>query len=158
MKHFTILAAASIALAAAFSHAQDTTTTTGTAVTMDRQTTGTGDAAGGKKTLPNGTIVEEIQAGAGAEAVKGKTVRVHYTGTLTDGKKFDSSRDRSEPFAFRLGAGDVIKGWDEGVVGMKVGGKRKLTIPPEAGYGSRDLGIIPPNSTLLFDIELLAVE
>jgi peptidylprolyl isomerase len=96
--------------------------------------------------------------GTGAEAVEGKTVSVHYTGTLENGTKFDSSRDRNDPFEFTLGRGEVIKGWDQGVAGMKVGGKRKLVIPPDLGYGSQDKGTIPPNSTLLFDVELLEVK
>lgn len=100
---------------------------------------------------------EDIKVGEGAEAQDGKTVKVHYVGTLTDGTKFDSSRDRNEPFEFTLGAGQVIQGWDEGVKGMKVGGVRKLTIPPELGYGAQDLGTIPPNSTLIFEVELLEV-
>ena len=100
----------------------------------------------------------DLQVGQGAEATTGKSVKVHYTGTLTDGKKFDSSLDRGDPFGFRLGGGQVIKGWDEGVVGMKVGGKRKLVIPPELAYGARGFPpVIPPNSTLVFEIELLAV-
>ncbi len=100
----------------------------------------------------------DITVGDGAEAVRGKTVRVHYTGWLTNGKKFDSSVDRREPFEFRLGAGDVIRGWDEGVAGMKVGGKRQLNIKPELGYGVQGYPpVIPPRSTLVFDVELLAV-
>jgi len=96
--------------------------------------------------------------GNGNSAAAGQRVSVHYTGWLTDGKKFDSSKDRGQPFMFALGRGEVIRGWDEGVSGMKVGGKRKLTIPPELGYGTRGAGkIIPPNSTLLFEVELLAV-
>ena len=96
--------------------------------------------------------------GAGATAVAGKTVKVHYTGWLTNGKKFDSSVDRGQPFSFSLGGGQVIKGWDEGVAGMKVGGKRQLKIPPDLGYGSRGAGgVIPPNATLIFDVELLDV-
>src|SRR3990170_5214776 len=91
----------------------------------------------------------EIKAGTGDTAVKGQQVRVHYTGWLTDGTKFDSSVDRSQPFVFPLGAGKVIKGWDEGVAGMKVGGKRQLRIPPELAYGERQRGKIPPNSTLI---------
>ena len=103
--------------------------------------------------------IEELQVGGGAEATPGKTVHVHYTGWLTDGTKFDSSLDRGDPFTFPLGAGRVIKGWDQGVAGMKVGGKRKLTIPPELGYGARGSGAaIPPNSTLVFEVELIDVK
>jgi FKBP-type peptidyl-prolyl cis-trans isomerase FkpA len=102
--------------------------------------------------------IEELKAGTGSEAKSGKRVTVHYVGTLTDGKKFDSSRDRGEGFDFTLGAGEVIKGWDQGVAGMKVGGMRKLTIPPELGYGARGFPpVIPPNSTLIFEVELLEV-
>lgn len=102
--------------------------------------------------------IEEVKVGTGLEAKTGKTVSVHYVGTLTTGKKFDSSRDRSEPFDFKLGAGQVIEGWDKGVAGMKVGGLRKLTIPPELGYGPRGYPpVIPPNSTLVFEVELLGV-
>jgi FKBP-type peptidyl-prolyl cis-trans isomerase len=103
-------------------------------------------------------IIEDIAVGEGAEAQAGQRVSVHYTGWLTDGTKFDSSKDRNEPFDFPLGRGHVIQGWDQGVVGMKVGGSRKLTIPPEMGYGARGAGgVIPPNATLVFDVELLAV-
>lgn len=111
------------------------------------------------RTLAGGLKVEDLVVGTGAEAVNGATVTVHYIGTLVSGKKFDSSLDRGQPFSFPLGAGRVIRGWDEGVQGMKVGGKRKLTIPPELGYGSADVGggLIPPNSTLIFEVELLAV-
>jgi FKBP-type peptidyl-prolyl cis-trans isomerase FkpA len=102
--------------------------------------------------------IEELQVGTGAEAKSGKSVAVHYTGTLTNGKKFDSSHDRHEPFEFQLGAGMVIKGWDQGVAGMKVGGRRKLTIPPELGYGPMGYPpVIPPNSTLIFEVELIEV-
>jgi FKBP-type peptidyl-prolyl cis-trans isomerase len=101
--------------------------------------------------------MEDLAVGDGREAKKGDTVEVHYTGWLTDGKKFDSSRD-GEPFSFALGAGEVIKGWDQGVAGMKVGGKRKLTIPPDLAYGDRGFpGAIPPRSTLVFEVELLDV-
>jgi FKBP-type peptidyl-prolyl cis-trans isomerase len=102
-------------------------------------------------------IVDEV-VGTGEEAVAGKTITVNYSGTLTNGTKFDSSYDRNQPFVFSLGAGEVIAGWDQGFNGMKVGGKRKLTIPPSLGYGSADLGTIPPNSTLVFEVELLKVE
>ncbi|HNH36189.1 MAG TPA: FKBP-type peptidyl-prolyl cis-trans isomerase, partial [Rhodocyclaceae bacterium] len=94
----------------------------------------------------------------GDEATAGKRVSVHYTGWLTDGRKFDSSKDRNDPFEFPLGAGHVIAGWDQGVAGMKVGGTRRLTIPPQLGYGARGAGgVIPPNATLVFEVELLAV-
>ena len=109
-------------------------------------------------TTASGLKYWDITPGTGDTAVKGQQVRVHYTGWLTDGKKFDSSVDRGEPFVFPLGAGRVIKGWDEGVAGMKIGGKRQLRIPPELGYGARGAGgDIPPNATLIFDVELLAV-
>jgi FKBP-type peptidyl-prolyl cis-trans isomerase FkpA len=102
--------------------------------------------------------IDEMKPGTGAEAVSGKNVTVHYVGTLTNGSKFDSSRDRNQGFSFRLGAGQVIKGWDQGVAGMKVGGMRKLTIPPELGYGAGGYPpVIPPNSTLVFEVELLSV-
>lgn len=109
-------------------------------------------------TTPSGLIIEDLEAGSGDEAVAGKKVTVHYTGWLTDGKKFDSSKDRGDPFSFPLGARHVIAGWDEGVQGMKIGGRRKLTIPPQLGYGARGAGgVIPPNATLVFEVELLGV-
>ena len=110
-------------------------------------------------TTGTGLIITEIVTGNGDEAAAGQNVTVHYTGWLVDGKKFDSSKDRDEPFEFPLGAGRVIRGWDEGVAGMKVGGKRKLTIPPQLAYGARGAGgVIPPNATLVFEVELLEVD
>ncbi len=129
-------------------------------------------AGAGQATKPGGAMDEKVVTtasglkyvdfvvGAGPEAETGKTVVVHYTGWLTDGKKFDSSVDRGQPFSFPLGAGRVIKGWDEGVAGMKVGGKRKLMIPPQLGYGARGAGggLIPPNAELIFEVQLLEIE
>jgi FKBP-type peptidyl-prolyl cis-trans isomerase len=110
-------------------------------------------------TTASGLMYENIAAGKGAAAKAGDTVVVHYTGWLTDHTKFDSSRDRNVPFEFRLGAGQVIPGWDQGVAGMKVGGKRKLTIPPNLGYGATGAGgVIPPNATLVFEVELLGIK
>ena len=109
-------------------------------------------------TTPSGLQYWDNVVGSGATAVPGSMVKVHYSGFLTSGVKFDSSRDRGEPFSFPLGAGQVIKGWDEGVAGMKVGGQRQLRIPPNLGYGSAGAGgTIPPNATLIFDVELLDV-
>ncbi len=122
-----------------------TSTPTSTPSTMNDT-----NAAGLEKT--------DVKVGTGAEAVSGKTVSVHYVGTLDDGTKFDSSRDRGAPFTFPLGAGQVIRGWDLGVVGMKVGGVRKLVIPASLAYGDRAVGSIPAGSTLHFEVELLGVE
>ena len=113
-------------------------------------------------TTPSGLQITDTEVGTGATAAAGQEVSVHYTGWLfnsgVQGTKFDSSKDRGQPFGFSLGAGMVIKGWDEGVAGMQVGGKRTLVIPPELGYGARGAGgVIPPNATLKFDVELLAV-
>ena len=106
----------------------------------------------------SGLKYDDLVVGDGAEAQAGQRVSVHYTGWLTDGRKFDSSVDRNDPFQFALGKGMVIRGWDEGVQGMKVGGKRKLTIPPQLGYGAQGAGgVIPPNATLVFDVELLEI-
>ena len=106
-----------------------------------------------------GIQIEELRPGNGAEASPGTTVTVHYVGTLTNGQKFDSSRDRGKGFTFKLGAGQVIQGWDQGVAGMRVGQIRKLTIPPELAYGARGFPpVIPPNSTLVFEVELLSVQ
>ena len=119
------------------------------------------DSKDGKKGAPaaGGLVVDEVKVGEGATATKGKMVSVHYTGRLTDGTKFDSSLDRGQPIDFPLGSGVVIKGWDQGIEGMKVGGKRKLTIPPDLAYGARGTpgGPIPPNATLIFDVELVGV-
>jgi peptidylprolyl isomerase len=103
-------------------------------------------------------IIEDIKAGEGREIKSGDTVVIHYTGTLENGTKFDSSVDRGQPFTTQIGVGQVIKGWDEGVPGMKVGGKRKLVIPPDLAYGDRAIGSIPPNSTLIFEVELLEIK
>jgi len=116
-------------------------------------------AANSMVTTVSGLKYEVLRTGNGPAAQSGQTVTVHYTGWLTDGTKFDSSVDRGQPFSFSLGSGQVIKGWDEGVAGMKVGEKRKLTIPPELGYGQQGAGgVIPPNATLVFDVELLAIQ
>ncbi len=120
-----------------------------------------GGSAGGSDevTTSSGLRYTDAKVGTGTEATAGKNVSVHYTGTLTNGSKFDSSKDRNQPFVFPLGAGRVIKGWDEGVAGMKVGGVRKLTIPANLGYGAQGAGgVIPPNATLLFEVELLDVK
>jgi FKBP-type peptidyl-prolyl cis-trans isomerase FkpA len=107
---------------------------------------------------PTGLAIEDLIVGTGKTAAAGQKVTVHYTGWLTNGKKFDSSKDRNDPFVFNLCAGQVIRGWDQGVQGMQVGGKRKLTIPPDLGYGARGAGgVIPPNATLVFEVELLGV-
>jgi FKBP-type peptidyl-prolyl cis-trans isomerase FkpA len=110
-------------------------------------------------TTPSGLQYTDEVVGGGNAAGSGQTVSVHYTGWLTDGTKFDSSKDRGRPFEFKLGAGQVIRGWDEGVAGMKIGGKRKLVIPPTLGYGASGVGgVIPPNATLVFEVELLGTK
>lgn len=113
----------------------------------------------GAVTTASGLSYTDLVKGTGAAPTSGKSVTVHYTGVLVNGTKFDSSVDRGQPFVFRIGAGEVIPGWDEGVISMKVGGKRKLVIPPQLGYGSAGAGgVIPPNATLIFEVELLDVE
>ena len=112
-----------------------------------------------KEAMNGELIIEDLKVGEGSEVVKYNIVTVNYTGWLTDDTKFDSSLNPGRsPFRFTVGGGQVIKGWDEGLLGMKVGGKRKLTIPPSMGYGNRDMGVIPPNSTLIFEIDLLVIE
>ena len=116
-----------------------------------------------ERTMPSGLKITDVKPGAGEPAKAGQRVSVHYTGWLYEGgmktKKFDSSRDRGQPFEFPLGAGQVIKGWDEGVAGMRPGGQRTLVIPPELGYGARGAGgVIPPNATLIFDVELIRIK
>ena len=144
---YTVAAAIALGLVFAGCQKQDTTTAS----------TGTEQAAGAAAEI-QGLTITDIKVGTGAEAVSGSTVTVHYTGWLTNGTKFDSSLDRDAPFTFTIGAGQVISGWEKGVAGMKVGGKRKLTIAPELGYGARGIGPIPPNSTLVFEVELLKVK
>lgn len=115
---------------------------------------------GGSTTSPSGggnLVIEDLVVGTGATAASGDTVTVHYLGTLTNGTKFDSSYDRGTPYSFRLGAGAVIPGFDQGVTGMKVGGKRRLTIPPSLAYGSTGSGLIPPNATIVFEVELVSI-
>lgn len=110
-------------------------------------------------TASGGLKTEDIKIGAGREVKSGDTIKIHYSGTLTNGKKFDSSYDRNQPFETQIGVGRVIKGWDVGVIGMKVGGKRRLTIPPDMAYGSRGAGAaVPPNATLIFELELLDIK
>ncbi len=110
-------------------------------------------------TTASGLQYQDLAVGSGAEAKAGDTVSVHYTGWLEDGTKFNSSLDRNQPFVFTLGKGAVIQGWDEGVAGMQIGGKRRLTIPPDLGYGSRGAGnVIPPNATIIFEVELLGIQ
>jgi peptidylprolyl isomerase len=129
------------------------------AKTDAKKTDGPTAVTGKPTTTPSGLEYWEIKKGTGKLAEKGKKVSVHYTGWLTDGKEFDSSRDAGEPIQFDLGTGQVIKGWDEGIAGMKVGGKRQLRIPPALGYGARGAGsAIPPNATLVFDVELMGVK
>jgi len=125
----------------------------------DKKADGPTAVTGKPTTTASGLEYWETKKGSGKLAEKGKKVSVHYIGWLTDGKEFDSSRDAGEPIQFQLGVGEVIKGWDEGIAGMKVGGKRQLRIPPALGYGARGAGsAIPPNATLIFDVELMGVK
>ncbi len=128
------------------------------AIINQQEIASTGANMGNVTTTADGLQVEDQVVGTGKEAASGDTVTVNYLGTLENGTKFDSSYDRNQPFTTQIGVGQVIKGWDEGIVGMKVGGKRKLTIPASLGYGSQDMGSIPPNSTLIFEVELLDVK
>jgi FKBP-type peptidyl-prolyl cis-trans isomerase len=142
-----IILAATIALAQAGAKSERPNTNAPTKITGEGTTTS------------DGLQYWDIKVGTGRTAEKGQTVKVHYTGWLTNGKKFDSSVDAGRPFTFHLGQGDVIKGWDEGVAGMKVGGKRQLKIPPQLAYGAQGYPpVIPANSTLIFDVELLGVQ
>ena len=166
-KQAIILAfAAALLLAGCNESTQQSGTASSTSATAETPATATpaapsGDATGGKvHKLASGLQYEDLTVGSGTMAEPGMNVSVHYTGWLTDpAQPFDSSRDRGQPFQFQLGGGQVIKGWDEGVKGMRIGGKRKLTIPPDLGYGARGAGgVIPPNATLYFEVELLDVK
>lgn len=155
MKTFLMIAVAmTMAMSACTKKSEEPTSTS----TQTTEATGTQTSQTAPTTTENKVEIEDVVVGKGAEATNGKSVTVHYTGTLKDGTKFDSSVDRKEPFTFTLGAGQVIKGWEQGIQGMKVGGKRKLTIPPELAYGANAVGAIPANSTLIFDVELLEVK
>ncbi len=162
MKQFIIfLVVAVVIVAGAMVYKPEASVPTGSQGTGEMPAATDGGAAvstNSPKTMANGLIIEDVKIGTGAEAVKGALISVHYVGTLMDGTKFDSSRDRGEPFQFPLGQGMVIQGWEQGFEGMKIGGVRKLTIPSELGYGAQGAGgVIPPNATLKFEVELLGV-
>lgn len=123
-----------------------------------QQSTTSREETSKKKTMNNDLKIEDTQVGSGDEVKSGDTIVIHYKGTLENGTQFDSSYDRGQPFETQIGVGRLIKGWDQGIPGMKVGGKRKLTIAPELGYGSQDMGSIPPNSTLIFEVELIDIK
>jgi peptidylprolyl isomerase len=162
MKTQFLLLAALMMLVVATAGQTNTTkqTTTKKPATTARPNTNAPTKVTGEGTkTPDGLQYWDLKAGTGPTAMRGQKVNVHYTGWLTTGKKFDSSVDAGKPFSFTLGAGEVIKGWDEGVAGMKVGGKRQLRIPPDLAYGPRGAaGVIPPNATLIFDVQLLGVK
>lgn len=156
----TLAAIATIATTACSQATEPSATPTTGSDSQAQPSQGGGETNLATKTTPSGLKYEDIKVGTGPSPSPGQTVVVHYTGWLTDGTKFDSSVDRNEPFKFPIGQGQVIKGWDEGVMTMKVGGKRKLTIPPHLGYGAAGAGggKIPPNATLVFDVQLLGLE
>ncbi len=152
-----LLLVAALAAGCASGYGSKTASTEGSAPAAAAPA-GTAVIEGKMHKLASGLLYEDLVVGNGKMADPGLQVSVHYTGWLTDGTKFDSSHDRNQPLQFTLGQGEVIRGWDEGVKGMRVGGKRKLTIPPDLGYGSRGAGgVIPPNATLVFEVELLGV-
>lgn len=155
----TLAALGAVAFLGSTAQAAETTSTVGTTSAGAVTTSTTPSTEPKVTTLPSGTKYEDLVVGTGKEATKGSNATVHYTGTLTNGQKFDSSKDRGTPFTVRnLGNAPVIQGWNEGLVGMKVGGKRRLTIPPNAGYGKRGAPpVIPPDATLIFEVELLDV-
>ncbi len=156
MTSLRVLAVASVLVAGGCAHSGAPVKATGAAPATESQAPATHP---GEVTLPDGLTYVDLTVGTGPSPARGQTAVVHYTGWLTDGTKFDSSVDKGTPFEFHIGQHEVIAGWDEGVASMKVGGKRKLTIPPALGYGSRGAGgVIPPNATLVFEVELLAVK